>query len=206
PEHVRTTMTRLGTVRLTLLAALALPAAARPARASNELRGGVTEIARSIKQLLAGKGEDSVVVGPFTGPANFPASAGPGIQQLLAEELQKLGITVKKRAKFGVKGEYLVTEVPGEEPRDVEESKRPRVLAILLKGTVEDEFGKVVTDFSFKVRGEAAFVNVIGTTVLLAPGDTNEQRDRRLREGLTKPRTYITKSQVRAAADGNTAV
>src|SRR4051794_16341987 len=104
-------MNRIISLIVPALAALLLRAPA--ASASDELRAGVADIAKSIKQLLDGKGEDSIVVGAFTGPANFPTSAGPGIQQVLAEELQKLGVTVKKRARFGIKGEYLVTEVPG---------------------------------------------------------------------------------------------
>jgi hypothetical protein len=180
-------------------------------RASEELRKGIAQIAKSIQQLLDGRSEDSIVVGAFTGPANFPTSAGPGIQQLLAEELQKLGITVKTRAKLGIKGEYLVTEVPGEEPVDLPESKRPKVLAILLKGTVEDEFGKVVTDFNFKqtvVKGEAAFVSLVGAPVELPPGDTYEQRDKKLRESLYRPKSYTnnTKTRISASADGKLAI
>ena len=116
-------MIRFCNLLLPLLTVLGLLATTATARASSELRGGVAEIAKSIKQLLDGKGEDSIVVNSFTGPANYPTSAGPGIQQILAEELAKLAIAVKKRAKLGIKGEYLITEVPGDEPRDVEESR-----------------------------------------------------------------------------------
>ena len=205
-------MTRIGNHRLILPAGLALAAlltTAGPSHASNELRSGIAEIAKSIKQLLDGKGEDSIVVGAFTGPANYPTSAGPGIQQVLAEELSKISITVKKRAKLGIKGEYLVTEVPADEPRDVAESRRPKVLAILLKGTVEDEFGKIVTDFSFKqtvIRGDAAFVNLIGAPVDLPPNGTDEQRDKKIRESLSKPKTFITKTRISASPDGKLAI
>ena len=99
-------MTRFRFPLLTLLAGLAAAAAllgpVSKATASAELRKGLGEIAKSIKQLLDGRSEDSIGVGPFTGPANFPTSAGPGIQQVLSEELQKVGITVKKRARLGI--------------------------------------------------------------------------------------------------------
>src|SRR5262249_14494344 len=103
------------------------------------------------------------------------------------------------------------TEVPGDEPRDVEESRRPRILAIKLKGTVEDEFGKVVTDadFNFKqsiVKGEKAFVDLIGVPIELPPGGTFEQRDRRLRETLSRPKTFINRTRVSGSADGKMAI
>jgi len=205
-------MTRSNNRRRFFLGALALVAVLAPTpsvRASAELRKGVAEIAKSLKQLLDGCGEDAIAIGAFTGPASFPTSAGPGIQQILTEELRKLNITVKKRARLGIKGEYLVTEVPSEEPADQHADKRPKVLAILLKGSVADEFGKVITDFNFKetvVKGEAALVELMGVPVSLPPASLPAKRDKKLRESISKPKTYIAKTRVSPSPDGRMAL
>lgn len=172
------------------------------ARANPDLRKELAEVAKSLKQLLDGQNEEAIVVGQFTGPANFPTSAGPGIAQLLSEELQKLGKMTKKRAKYGVKGEYMATEVPGED------DPRVKNLAIKLKGQVEDEFGKVLTDFSFEriIKGETTFVELMGAPVELPPKATPEKRDRLLRESLTKPKTEVAGTRLCADADGKLAI
>src|SRR5262249_45342698 len=146
---------------------------------------------------LDGQSEESIVIGQFTGPANFPTSAGPSIGQMLGEELQKLGKAVKKRARFGVKGSYLATEVPAEN------DPRGRRLAVKLKGTVENEFGKVLTEFSFErvIKGETAFVELMGASVDLPPRSTEEKRDKQLRESLVKPQTRIKSTRISAGAD-----
>lgn len=204
-------MTRRKFFRIVFLTAVLLLALfpTRSVHASAELRKGIGEMARSVKQLLDGRSETEVVVGAFTGPANLTTSAGPGIQQILSEELQKLGITVKRRARLGIKGEYLVIEVPAEEPADQSEDRRPKVYAILLKGTVADEFGKVVTDFSFKqtvVKGEAAFAGLIGIPVSLPPTQTQEERDRQMHESFHRPQTFLTGTRISASPDGKLAV
>ena len=155
-------------------------------------------MAKNLKQLLDGRGEDSIAVGQFTGPATFPTSAGPGIAQMLAEELKKLGKSVKVRAKFGVKGQYLVTEVPSDE-----EPKR-KVIAIKLKGSVEDEFGKVLADFNFErmLKGESTFTELMGASLDLSPKLAQEKRNKKLRDALTQPRTHIQGSRVYGSAEG----
>jgi hypothetical protein len=186
---------------LTLAALLSLTGAG-PARASAELRKELAEVAKGIKQLLDGRGEQTIAVGQFTGPPNFPTSSGPGIAQILSEELQKLGVTVKARAKLGIKGEYLVTEVP--DANDV----TAKLLALRLKGTVEDGFGKVINDFSFErtVKGEEAVVQLLGTPVELPPNDLPKDRDKKIRESYTEPKANIAGSRVNAGPDGKFAV
>jgi hypothetical protein len=187
--------------------ALGVLVLALPVRASEQLREGVAAMAKGIAPLFQDRPKE-IAVGQFTGPARYPTSAGPAIAQMLAEELQKLGFTVKKVAPFGIKGEYQVTEVPGEEPAGRREAPGPKVLAIQLKGIVEDDLGKVLTDFTFKhtVKGEAAFVSLLGTPVSLPPEDSPEKRDTRLRESLREPKTFISGSRVSASADGRLAI
>lgn len=161
--------------------------------ASEGLRKELTGVAKNIKQLLDSQLEDSIAIGQFTGPANYPSSSGPSIAQILSEELTKLGVRVKQRAKLGIRGEYYPTEVSAEAPTPGKE------LAVQLKGAVEDGFGKIVADFSFKltVRGENAFVELIGVPVHLAEGHP-EARTKKLRESFDNPQTHRVGTRVSA--------
>jgi hypothetical protein len=85
---------------------------------------------KQIPKVLDGEGADSIALGEFTGPANFPTSAGPDIKQMLTEELKKVGVEVKVRAKFGVKGSYAAAEQPSANPDDARIGKK--VLAVKL--------------------------------------------------------------------------
>jgi hypothetical protein len=194
---IRPLRTSGGGGRAALLAACLTLAGAAPVRASAELRKELAGLAADLKQLLAGRGLDTIGLGQFTGPPTFPATAGPGINQVLTEELAKLGVKVELTAKLGLKGEYSVAEVPAEDDPKV------KLLAVQVRAVVVDRLGGVVTDFSFdrKIRSEQALVELVGPTVELAPGDPPRDRDRKLRESLTDPRPPAGGSIVRAGAD-----
>jgi hypothetical protein len=183
-----------------VVALAALLAPSPGLRASEELRKGVAEMAKSLKQLLDGRGEKEIAIGAFTGPPKLPG-AGPGIQQLLTEELKKLDIKVTRQARLGIKGEYLVTEVPAEDGQRKE-------LAVLLKGSVSDDFGKVITDFNFKeavVKGEAALVELMGVPVAQT-STLPAKRDKKLRDSIAKPKTFIAQTRASASPAGKLAL
>jgi hypothetical protein len=77
------------------------------AGATEALRPALAEMSQQIGKLLKGRGEDTIAVGAFTGPARASSSSGPGIKRILIEELQKLGMRVQIRANLEVKGDYL---------------------------------------------------------------------------------------------------
>src|SRR5262245_57541345 len=101
--------TRQATLRRLVLAGLVLAglwAGAAPLRASPALRQEMTELAKSLKATLDNRGEDTVAMGQFVGPPQLAASGGPLLAKLLAEELTKLKVNVRLRAKLGIKGEF----------------------------------------------------------------------------------------------------
>ena len=86
---IRSDSVRRRTLTVLALAALLVPA--RGLRASEELRKGVAGMAKDLKQLLDSRGENRVVVGAFTGPANLSTGAGPGIIRITSPEGRLLG-------------------------------------------------------------------------------------------------------------------
>src|SRR5262249_50225969 len=93
----------------TVAAALALLlslAGNSSAHAFEALRPSLKALSQKIANFLQGQKEKTIVVGAFTGPARWPASAGPGIKAMLIEELQKEKVQIVRDAKLEVKGDY----------------------------------------------------------------------------------------------------
>jgi hypothetical protein len=173
---------------------------APPAHASAELRTVLAEVAADLKKLLDGQNDDALAIGQFTGPPNLPTSAGPGIVQILSEELQKKGIQVKTRAKLGVRGRYHLAELPAEHPDDARLGVK--VLAVEIEVNVEDAFGKPLGDLSFKrkIRGEATVLDMVGVPASLPPQGTERERDQELRHQLIEPKPEIRGTVIRSKA------
>src|SRR3954453_18668383 len=83
-----------------------LVALVAPARADDALRTELSAVAKGIAEAVKGLGHESVAVGEFTGPAQLAASGGPVISKTLAEEIVKNGLSVKRVAPVGIKGEF----------------------------------------------------------------------------------------------------
>lgn len=165
---------------------------------SQEMRKELAELAKGIKGFLDSRNAETIAMGQFTGPANFPTSAGPGLVQVLTEEMQKLKVTVKTRAEFGLKGEYRLTEIPAENMDDARLGKK--VLALKVQASIEDSFGnkQVDVDFQRTIRGADGVAGMIGLTASLDPRATELERDRELRKQLTDPKPSIKSSVVRS--------
>jgi hypothetical protein len=182
------------------LSVVLLLACARPARASAELRSVLAELAGNLAKVLEGRGEDSLAIGQFTGPAAIQTSAGPGIVQVLTEELKKKGISVKARAKVGVSGKYKIAELPAENPDDRRLGRK--VLAVAIEVELQDAFGNPVGEFTFKrtIRGEATLMHTMGVSAALAPGGTERERDQELRKQYVDPKPALAGTLIRSRA------
>lgn len=189
---------------MSLLAMVMTLSAARPTWASAELRAALAELASDVKKAVDRLGDPVVAIGQFTGPANFPTSGGPGIAQILAEELAKKEIRVKTRAKFGIRGMYRLTEIPAEDPDDKRLGRK--VLAIELEATLVDHLDKPLDTAAISkrvIRGEATTLQLTGIPVALATAGnktTERERDSQIRLALTDPKPSVTGSLIRSKA------
>src|SRR5262245_34611320 len=129
-----------------------------PARADDALRTELAAVAKGIAEAVKGLGHEAIAVGEFTGPAQLAASGGPAIAKVLAEELPKNGLAVKRVATVGVKGEF----------EDVKD-KQSGLLAARIKGAVTDRTGQVLFTFSRGVFGDNVVAALFGTTAKLPP-------------------------------------
>jgi hypothetical protein len=141
-----------------------------------------------LAKLLKGRNEDAIAVGAFTGPAHCPASAGPGIKQILIEELQRLNVQVKRQANLEIKGDY----------RDVMD-RNSEVLALRLKASVLDRSGDVVVDLDRRIEDRDVLAQVLGITRPdLGGGRTPKQESADLKKRLDKPSVDIFNARIQA--------
>lgn len=173
---------RLGIGLIALLClAVQLPAA----HGATEFKKQVAEAAKGIADFLKQKGEEKIAVGQFTGPSKMPSSSGPAIVKGLTDELTTLGITVSRRAKLEVKGDYLAV---------VDETKRGP--AALLHGRILDPAGKVLFEFEKGFSNEATVTEMFGLTVTLPPDEAPRERKKRLRESIDEPQTNFAETRI----------
>lgn len=184
-------------IRFTRICVAVALVAALPtsAKADDALRKELTTVAQGIAEALKGLGHDAVAIGEFTGPAQLASSSGPAITKILSEELPKLGVTVKRIAAIGVKGEF----------EDVKD-KQTGLLAARIKGTVTDRAGQVLFTFSRGVFGDNAVAALFGTTAKLPADLPPAERNAELEKSLDKPKVTIEGARVSAAADSAYAV
>src|SRR5262249_45101088 len=125
--------------RVAALALILTLARVPPAHALEALRPSLKELSEKIARFLRGRDQESIAVGAFTGPARAPSSSGPGIKQILIEELEKQHVRVARKANLEVKGDYL----------DVLD-KDSQLLALRLKAVVLDRQGDAVVTLDKK--------------------------------------------------------
>jgi hypothetical protein len=161
-----------------------------PLQAQSNLRLELIEAAKDVQLILKDRNEGSVAVGAFTGPSRLSASAGPGIQKVLIEEMQKLRIRVEKQTNLEVKGDY-----------DDVIDKKTQLLAARLKFRVLDRSGKEVAGFEREVFGDATLPSLFGLTAQLPPGGNPQARRKQLEEAIDKPHATVKSSRIAASAE-----
>jgi len=169
-----------------LAAWLATAAGPACARQTDELNREMSDFARQVKGLLDQKGQDSVAVGDFRAPARLAASGGPAIANSLGNELQKLGVNVKRRAELEVNGEF----------RDSEDQKS-RLLAVEIKAHVVDRSGAEIVALDPRgILNVPTIAALTGVTVALPPAASDNERNKTLEEAFDRPKVHLAGTRV----------
>jgi hypothetical protein len=171
-----------------LAVGLAMAAGSAWAQPPDDLRREVAELARQVKSLLDQKGDDSIAVGDFHGPARLASSAGPAIAKALADSLGALGVSVKRRAALEINGEY----------RDVEDGKT-HLLSVEIKAHVVDRSGAEIVAFEPRGLFSVPIIAAItGATVALPPAADDKERNEILAKVIDDPKVHLAGSRISA--------
>lgn len=163
---------------------------ARAAEASAEMRKEINKIALAIKDVLATEGQKTVSIGKISGTEAIASGAGPGMTQILTEELTKAGVTVQPDAEAVIQGQFSMTRAAqaGDE------------LALRIQTELVDQNGKALAAFNLaangkfgaSVKSEEAVTAALGITGAVPADGTPAERADRIRENLANPPGQVT--------------
>jgi hypothetical protein len=173
-------------MRLSRLLVLLLVLPATPARASEELRQGLGQLARAILSTIGEK--SSIKVGIFAlKTSDLPGvNSGPGLELLLTRELEsrRQGV-VQAGAPYEVTGDYLFAQ------QDRLSSARViKIRARICDSQTGDEIQTLALP-GVSLADNKSITDVLQPTVQLPPGESREQRNQRIEEAARRPQVHI---------------
>jgi hypothetical protein len=178
---------------LIMLAGLAALAAVPASRADESLRPKVAEIALDIKKILDGRTPpvDSIAVGEFSAPAGYAANYGPGVADLLTQELTKLKIRVNKDAAYKVQGDFVKAML-----KDV--NAPGDVMAVKLNFRIYDNTGDELTSvrMNFHIKNNAGVAKALGYTGPLSPKGDYYVRNQDLQRNLGQKSGHFDSTRI----------
>jgi hypothetical protein len=190
-NHPQTIRRLTRSILVGVLALILTVGSSRSVHALEALRPSLKELSEKIAGLLKGRKEGAITVGAFTGPSRFPSSSGPGIKQILIEELQKQKIDgkpiqVSKEAKLEVKGDYLGIQ-----------DKDSKLLALRLLAKVLDGQGDVVVNLDKTIEDPDVLAQVLGIPKPdFGAGLTREKESEALKKRLDNPQTELRGTRI----------
>jgi hypothetical protein len=168
-----------------LLAGLATTSAkAGPVAAKSEgLQTVLGEFARKVALALRNERKSAVVLGDFTGPARGGTSAGPGIQKLLIDALQREGVNVRRDADATLKGEYV----------DVRDGGG---VVLRLRAVLRDGKDAKLAEMQKDVSAEEDIVKALSLTGAIKKESAS--RNKQILRLLDRPTVYVTGTRIQA--------
>lgn len=167
-----------------LLTVLFVATAFRPATASPEVREKFRELADGVLKVTNGQ---PVAVGVFSQTSLRDTNAGPGLEQMLAFELNRLkpGI-VRDDAKYEIKGDYAFAK-----SRDPAHEGL-KVVKINIR-VIDKEFAEELITFRPQVVLDhtRTVAEVLQITAALPPKGSKEQRNEKLDEHQNHPSVHV---------------
>jgi hypothetical protein len=177
-----------------VLVGLAALAAVPASRADEALRPKVAEIAEGIKKILESRTTDTIAVGEFTPPAGYSANYGPGIQDLLSQELKTRKIRVDAKAAYKVQGDFVTAKVP-------DSTQGGDVLSLKLNFRIYDNQGEELTSLTqrFEIKNNAVVAKALGYTGPLSGNGDFYGRNQEVQQYLGKKSGYTDAGRISAA-------
>lgn len=182
-------------IRVLLFLGVSLFANSAFAQGHGEIQKELGAAAKTIAEFLKQRGDTSIAVGQFTGPARLPSSSGPAINKTLSEQLTALGITVSRKAGLEVKGDYLAV---------VAENRRGP--AAVLKGRILDSAGLVLLEFQQQFSQDITIASLFGLTVEIPPDAGPREERQRLESSIKDPVANIRQTRVSAGQNSPFAI
>jgi hypothetical protein len=150
-------MRRVATLSVGLLAAFHVPGA----HAAKPLDSEMAVLAKQVHRELERLG-NAVAMGEFTGPVDLASTGGPRIASSLRGQLEKLGVTISRKATVVVRGSYR--------PATDDKSK---LAALMISARLEEsKTGKQLVELQSRGVFDLTEISAVTGTTISAPTDT----------------------------------
>jgi hypothetical protein len=165
-------------------------AAPAPSGADESMRPEMARIAESIKKILTGRDVESIAVGDCASPAGYNANYGPGITDVLTQELQKHKVRVDPKAAYKVQGIFSTGMIK-------DPAKPNDLLVIKMKFSIFDGTGEELTSLPAGVPPLKAetykpetVAKVLGMSGTLSPKGDDYTRNENVQKNLRQKVSY----------------
>lgn len=171
--------------RRLLVVGLIVLSGALPAVAAENARVELREVAKEISGFLKSREAGAVALEPFASRDATPSNAGPGLCQVLREELIKVGVTIDIKAGYKVKGAYQVGV----------DRKSSRPMFLLSVQLLQET--RIVLEIKPRgVFGVDDVARASGTSVVLPVDATEEEREKKLIKVLEEPAVRLDTERI----------
>lgn len=174
-------MTRISSIQLPrcLAVMILLSVCSTAANATSTLNADLARVAEKIKPILDRHG-GSLTIGQFTGPAQHLTNFGPGIMDVLTQELTRLKVGVAMQAPVSLQGEIVKGLVK-------DPSLPSDLLVLKLLFRLYDRTGEPITELPLRVelKENDDLARVLGATGSLSPKGDKMQRNQDLQDILS---------------------
>jgi hypothetical protein len=178
----------------------------QPAQRSegSEQASKVNNLAKKIADFVKTKDQTEVAINDVVGPPDLASSSGPGIQNLLVQELGKLGVKINQKASLIVEGKYINLTEDGD--KKVEDLVVRLILYVTNKSATR--LYEVSEDVTYKNGGNVDIIKMFGMQTDLRqqtkanPDAINHQ----LKKDLEKPPLHLADTKIKTAKDSPYAV
>jgi hypothetical protein len=152
--------------------------------ASDPLRCEMKSVSEKLRDYFAGRRIKEVAVGDVTNAdPTTPSTAGPGIRQLLIEELGRAELKVKLRADVGLTVIYRARKIPLDNNRRAEQVVvEMRFTALFTRDNSQEDI------LSYRICNDEASRHILGLTVF---NKDPKARDQQTLLAYTKPKANL---------------
>lgn len=167
-------------------------------RADAVLDEGLQKLAARVANVVREEDQTAIAFDNFVAPKKLSASAGPGLEHLLALQLKSLPkdkqVEVRDNAPLRLLAVFTT--------RDEKESEKDDHEAVVLRitATVLNQRGDVVKILPISIFGDAA-LQFTGQTAELPPRAEEADKQNGIRDRIEKPNAAIVGAETRAVAD-----
>jgi hypothetical protein len=154
-----------------------------------DLRKAMKTLANAVRQVVEEEKQEAVSIRDFTGPTKT-INFGPGLKNMLMQELAAQKLTVSEKANLSILGRYA----------DIKDEKDEKQMAMRLTVEVVDQREERRAEFKADVRDNTDIAKLAGVTASLPANGTKAARNEKIQDAKNRPSFHVDGAKVKATS------